>query len=109
MFTSPHAQKRFVNWEKDARDMLEGFRVCYDLWAHSPEFNDLVAKLSSLSPQFRNWWKAHGIQVKPSGEKVLRHEKWGKLKLTYSIFQLSDCPDLKLVLYGQGTKEQGPA
>jgi transcriptional regulator with XRE-family HTH domain len=103
MFSSMEVRKRFVNWERDARDMLESFRASYDLWAHAPEFGELVETISLISPEFKKWWKGHVIRYKVSGEIVIRHEKWGIVKLPYSTFQLSACPDLRLVIYGQRT------
>jgi len=99
IFMTPDARTYFINWDKEARDMLEGFRISYDLWAHAPEFIELVEKLKSISPEFRKWWKSHGVLPKVSGEKEIQHEKWGKMKLSYSLFQLVGLPDLKLVLY----------
>jgi hypothetical protein len=101
MLTSPELRNSYPNWESDARAILESFRVTYDLWADSPEFTNLKDELCLLSPDFRKWWKAHGIRAKHSGEKVLRHQSLGEIKLRYSTFQANDNPDLKLVLYSR--------
>ena len=56
MFTNPVLREVFPNWRQEARSMLENFRRTYDLWAHAPEFNELIEKaysLEELSEQLR--------------------------------------------------------
>ncbi len=106
MFLSREVRKRFLNWEKDAREMLENFRISYDLWAHSPQFIGLVEQLSTLSPEFRKWWKVHAVRMKASGETAILHKKLGKINFFYSTFQLCDYPDLKLILYNGTSKDR---
>jgi hypothetical protein len=98
MFANPDSKRKYLNWEADARRLLESFRSSYDLWSHAPEFNDLVESLSAKSSDFRKWWNAHEVRRSTSGEKHVRHPTEGKLILEYSTFQSNDNPDLKLVL-----------
>ncbi|WP_424630342.1 helix-turn-helix transcriptional regulator [Bradyrhizobium sp. SYSU BS000235] len=101
MFTAPEMRERYPHWEQEARGMLESFRVNYDFWSDAPEFVELVEELKSLSPEFRRWWKEHGIRIRSSGEKVMRHPTFGTIKTTYATFQTNDDPRLTLVIYGQ--------
>jgi hypothetical protein len=84
MFTSPEVRSRYPEWEQEARNALESFRVTYDFWSHSPEFNALVDELNAESPEFARWWKAHEIRPKPSGAKVMTRPTLGRVKLGYS-------------------------
>lgn len=99
LFTSPEVRNRYPKWEEEARSALESFRITYDFWSHSPEFNELVDQLNRESPEFARWWKAHEVRPKPSGKKVMTHPKHGRITLLYSTFQANDNPDLRLVLY----------
>jgi hypothetical protein len=100
MFTSPEVRSRYPRWEDEARSALEDFRLIYDFWSHSPEFNALVDELCTASREFARWWKAHQIRPKSSGRKLLTHPSYGRVTVTYSTFQSNDNPDLRLVLYG---------
>jgi MmyB-like transcription regulator ligand binding domain/Helix-turn-helix domain len=93
-------------WEEEARDALESFRVTYDLWSHSPQFNALVDELNAASPEFARWWRAHEIRPKPSGTKVMTHPTLGRVRLAYSTFQANDNLDLRLVIYGDMTRKR---
>jgi transcriptional regulator with XRE-family HTH domain len=99
MFTSPEMKQRYPNWEEEAHGMLESFRVNYDFWSDSPEFVQLVEDLKQRSPEFRRWWKDHGIRRSSSGEKRMRHPTLGGITVNYATFQANDDPRLTLVVY----------
>jgi transcriptional regulator with XRE-family HTH domain len=105
MFTSPEVRSRYPRWEEEARSALENFRIAYDFWSHSPEFNALIDELHAKSREFARWWKSHEIRPKPSGKKVLTHPRLGRVTVLYSTFQANDNPDLRLVLYGNMTRK----
>jgi transcriptional regulator with XRE-family HTH domain len=101
MFTAPEMKERYPEWEREARGLLESFRATFDFWSDAPEFVALVEELKSLSPEFRRWWREHGIRLQPSGEKLMRHPKRGLIRMSYATFQCNDNPDLRLVAYGE--------
>ena len=103
MFTSPEVRGRYPRWEDEARSALEDFRLTYDFWSHSPEFNALVDELRTASREFARWWKAHRIRPKPSGRKLMTHPSYGRVTVAFSTFQSNENPDLRLVLYGAVT------
>ncbi len=105
LFTSPEVRSRYPKWEDEARSALESFRVTYDFWSHSPDFNALVDELVRESPDFARWWRAHEIRPRPSGKKVMMHPKLGRITVIYSTFQTNDNPDMRLVLYGNVRRE----
>ena len=98
---SAQPRKRYPNWETDALAMLESLRVTYDFWAHSPDFVALKNERCSISTEIKRWWRAHEIRTKHSGEKALRHKRFGEKRLRCSTFQWNENPDLKLVLYSR--------
>jgi transcriptional regulator with XRE-family HTH domain len=106
MFTSPEVRSRYPRWEDEARTALEDFRLTYDFWSHSPEFNALVDDLLLASREFARWWKAHQIRPKPSGRKLMTHPIHGRVTVLYSTFQSNDNPDLRLILYGGVTPQR---
>jgi len=107
MFTAPEMKERYPDWEREARGLLESFRAAFDFWSESPEFAGLVEALDSLSPEFRRWWKEHGIRLQPSGDKVMRRPGLGLIRMSYATFQCNDNPDLRLVVYGEPVPVRG--
>jgi transcriptional regulator with XRE-family HTH domain len=100
MFTAPEMKDRYPEWEDEARSMLESFRANYDFWSDAPEFIELVSDLKRLSLEFQRWWTDHGIRIRSSGEKVMRHPRFGTIKVNYATFQANDDPRLTMVVYG---------
>jgi hypothetical protein len=100
MFTSLEVRDRYPRWEDEARSALEDFRLTYDFWSHSPEFNALLDELRKDSREFAHWWNTHEIRPKPSGRKLMLHPSYGRVTVVYSTFQSNDNPDLRLILYG---------
>jgi transcriptional regulator with XRE-family HTH domain len=107
MFTAPEMKERYPEWEREARSLLESFRATFDFWSDAPEFVALVEELKSLSPEFRRWWKEHGVRLQPSGEKLMRRPGLGLVKMSYATFQCNDNPDLRLVAYGKPVRVRG--
>jgi len=107
MFTAPEMKERYPEWEREARSLLESFRATFDFWSDAPEFVGLVEELKSLSPEFRRWWKEHGIRLQPSGEKLMRRPGFGLVRMSYATFQCNDNPDLRLVAYGKPVPVRG--
>jgi hypothetical protein len=100
MFTSPEVRSRYPRWEDEARSALEDFRLTYDFWSHSPEFNALLDELRKDSREFAHWWDTHEIRPKPSGRKLMLHPSYGRVTVVYSTFQSNDNPNPRLILYG---------
>jgi transcriptional regulator with XRE-family HTH domain len=98
MFTNPALRESFPDWRREARSMLENFRLTYDLWSHATQFNELVDHLSARSTEFRQWWASHGVALKASGEKTLI-SRGRTLELSYATFSVLESPDLKLIVY----------
>jgi transcriptional regulator with XRE-family HTH domain len=107
MFTAPEMKARYPEWESEARGLLESFRATFDFWSDAPEFVTLAEELKSLSPEFRRWWKEHGIRLQPSGEKLMNHPKRGLIRMSYATFQCNDNPDIRLVAYGEPVRVRG--
>ena len=85
-------KERYPEWEREARGLLESFRATFDFWSDAREFVELVDQLKSLSPEFRRWWKEHGIRLQPSGEKLMRRSGLGLVRMSYATFQCTTIP-----------------
>ena len=98
-FTHPFRRMLLVNWEKAAKDLLAVFRASTERYVGEPWLKALVAELELASPEFRAWWPHHAIQATHSGKKELNHPLVGRLVLQPTTFQVTDAPDLRMVIY----------
>lgn len=99
MFTNPLQRTLLNDWEKEAQGMLALFRASTERYVGEIWFKELVADLQQASPEFREWWPRHNIQAAHTGKKELNHPLVGRLALQSTTFQVTDVPDLRMVIY----------
>lgn len=98
-FTSPSQHMLLANWEKAAQGLLAQFRASTERYVGDPWRSALVAELEQASPLFRAWWPRYDIQVTHTEKKELHHPLVGRLVLQPTTFQVTDAPDLRMVIY----------
>ena len=98
-FTHPLRRMLLANWEKDAQGLLALFRASTERYVGESWRKTLVAELELASPEFRAWWPHHAIQATHTGKKELNHPLVGRLVLQPTTFQVTDAPDLRMVIY----------
>ncbi|HZR41288.1 MAG TPA: helix-turn-helix transcriptional regulator [Ktedonobacteraceae bacterium] len=99
VFTSPSQHVHLANWEKAAQGLLAKFRASTERYVGESWRSTLVAELEQASPQFRAWWPRYDIQVTHTEKKELYHPLVGQLVLQPTTFQVTDAPDLRMVIY----------
>jgi transcriptional regulator with XRE-family HTH domain len=99
MFTHPLQRALLADWEKAAQGLLALFRASTERYVGEPWLKALVAELELASPQFRAWWSQHAIQATHTEKKELHHPLVGRLVLQPTTFQVTDAPDLRMVVY----------
>jgi len=106
---SDQAHRLFVDWENVARGALATFRA--DCAAHvgDPEFEELVARLTRLSPEFAAWWPHYDVTHSLSGAKRLHHSTLGRLHFAFSTLAVGDRPGMKLFILTAIDEEDTPA
>ena len=60
---------------------------------------ELAEDLQKVSSEFRQWWPRHDVQAKPIGLKEYEHPAVGKLVFEYTLFQVTETPELTLAVY----------
>ena len=98
-FTHPLQQVLLPNWEEAAQGLLAKFRASTERYIGEPWLKALVAELELASPQFRVWWPQHALQATHTERKELNHPLVGRLVLQPTTFQVTDAPDLRMVIY----------
>lgn len=99
MFLSPDARKLFLDWEVQARSVVENLRL--ELGAHpgDPITTALVDELSAASADFRDWWAQHRVYQRTHGSKHLRHPVVGEITVDYETFTMPGDPDQTMFTY----------
>lgn len=98
MFTE-QARRLIVDWESHARGVLAEFRADSSRYLSEPWFTELIRKLTSSSPEFREWWPHHDVEWLPEGLIALDHPRLGRLVFEQTILHLHHTPEVRVVLY----------
>ena len=106
MFTDPAARKVYVDWEKEAADMLGRFRAAAARRLDDPDFADLIERLHQVSPEVRSWWPRYDVRQVGGGTKHLHHPDLGDVAFQHTVLQVADHPEQMLVYF---TTDEVPA
>ena len=96
MFGSAEARELLVDWEVQARAVVENLRLDDPDDAASA---DLIAELTAASPEFARWWEEHRVHQRTFGTKHFRHPVVGDLSVAYETFTLPGDADQTLFVY----------
>jgi transcriptional regulator with XRE-family HTH domain len=105
MFTDPNAKTRMIEWEKEARNTVAGFRADTVRAGASERITALVDELSRASDDFVRLWRSHDVLSYVSGTKLMRHPVAGLISYDYSSFAVDGRPDLSLAIFTPATPE----
>lgn len=98
-FLDPEAHERLVDWDEQARAVVENLRLDVGRDPDDPAATDLVSELAAASPDFAGWWKQHGVYQRTYGAKRFRHPVVGELTAHYETLTLPGDPDQTLFIY----------
>jgi transcriptional regulator with XRE-family HTH domain len=98
MFGDQGSRARLVRWEPAARAVLSQFRAAAGQRPGDRRFAELVAGLSEVSPEFREWWAEYPIRDFRPATIAIDHPEIGVINL--EMFQLRpvEHPDMLMVL-----------
>ncbi|MGB6985772.1 MAG: helix-turn-helix transcriptional regulator [Candidatus Aquilonibacter sp.] len=105
IFTDPNAKTRMLDWEKEARNAVAGFRADTVRAGASERVTALVEELSRVSGEFASMWRIHDVRSYGSGTKLMRHAIAGVVTFEYSSFSVDGRPDLGLVIFTPATPD----
>jgi transcriptional regulator with XRE-family HTH domain len=107
LFSDP-ARRLFVDWESVAQGALATFRADCARHVGDPDFEDLVARWTRLSPEFAAWWPRHDVAHRLAGVKRLDHPAVGRMHFAFSMLAVGDRPGLKLFVFTAIDEEETP-
>lgn len=99
MFLSTDARELFVDWEDQARTVVENLRLDVGNAPHDPMTTALVDELSMASTEFKAWWSEHRVYQRTYGVKRLHHPVVGDLTLDYETFAMPGDADQALFVF----------
>jgi transcriptional regulator with XRE-family HTH domain len=98
MFTGAQGGARMLGWEPAARAVLGQFRGLVGHRPGDPRLAAMVAELSEISPEFRDWWAAYPIRQFRPARIEIDHPEIGRLELEMFQVRPVEHPDLLMVL-----------
>lgn len=86
-FLDPVARTVYPDWDEIALQAVTGLRAT--VAARRPELDDFVTSLRDRSDMFRTLWDSHDVYERVMGEKQIRVEGAGVLRLNFETFALA--------------------
>ena len=109
-FMDPARREMFPDWERGARLAAAKFRADSARHIGDPSFEELIQALRQASSEFCKAWKRHEVARSGEGRKELRHPAGGLLVFEHAVFNPSEAPEQRLILYSplpeHGTQEK---
>lgn len=90
---------QILDWEQMTRGMISAFRAARAQAHDKLPFDNLIAELSELSPEFRAWWPDTDVKGFDEGAKQMRLPSGDITAFTYVALTPTGRPDLSLVTY----------
>jgi transcriptional regulator with XRE-family HTH domain len=109
MFTDPVRRELMTDWEKSTRLAVARFRADSARHIGDPAFEQLIAALHEVSPEFRALWKRHEVAGSGTGRKTLKHPEVGLLVFEHALFKPAEEPEQRLALFSPLPEEDTPA
>lgn len=103
MFLSTDARELFVDWEDQARTVVENLRLDVGNAPHDPMATALVDELSMTSFEFRAWWSEHRVYQRTYDVKRLHYPVVGDLTLDYETLAMPGDSDQALFVFTAAT------
>jgi transcriptional regulator with XRE-family HTH domain len=99
LFLDPAAREFYLDWERQAQDVVAMLRTETGQNPHDRALSNLIGELSTRSDHFRTWWAAHNVRFHRTGVKRFHHPEVGDLTLTYEALDLAADEGLRISAY----------
>ena len=99
LFMNPLQRQRFVHWERAARGCIAHLRAMRDQYGDEAWVTELIADLSTSSPEFRAWWPEHEILLTCNSAGEIYHPLVGHLAFQITTLTVPQQPDWGMVVY----------
>lgn len=97
--TDPFIKEISSDWEEQAKIMIARFRADCARYPKDERLNEMIEKFKQESELFSFWWPRYEVKTVTDCHKVCNDPRIGVLEFEHVNLQLSNCPDLKLMIY----------
>ncbi len=97
--TDPFKREINSEWEEKAKIMVARFRADCARYPQDARLNEMIEKFKQESELFRIWWPRYEVKNVTDCHKVWKHPEIGELEFEHVNLQLSNYPDLKVMIY----------
>jgi len=98
LFTRPVAHLSPAQFENMARKLVARLRFDYSKCADDPKFEELVRRLSRLSPVFSRIWRNPDFTLRSYGIHRFTHARWGDLAFEHTSCVPDGYPNIRVVI-----------
>jgi transcriptional regulator with XRE-family HTH domain len=98
MFLDPVARQFWVNWAEVSKASVSALRLAHGFVPPHPEVTELVTRLYSESPAFRELWDDGTVEGLTTTKATIRHPDVGLLQLSYQVFDVRSAPGQQLTV-----------
>lgn len=98
-FRREEARTFDLDWQAQAHNLVAQLRADYARYPGDVSFQELIADLQRISPQFRLWWEQQDVRGLPDGQRAMHHPTLGLLEFDHVTFQMSSTADLRVKVY----------
>jgi len=95
----PFGKEMNSDWEERAKIMLARFRADCARYPQDARLNEMIEKFKQESELFNSWWSRYEVKTVTDCHKLLNDPRIGELEFEHVNLQVSNCPDLKLMIY----------
>lgn len=109
LWMDPEVRELLADWDTDVRRFLATFRAEVGGHLHEPKVMGLITRLHKHSAAFAAAWDSHDVERFTSRSRHFQHPDVGTLTLEHHQLILSDCPELRLIIYtaAPGSADEG--
>ncbi len=106
--TDPLIKEINSDREERAKIMISRFRADCARYPQDARLNEMIEKFKEKSELFSLWWPRYEVKTVTDCHKLLNDPRIGELEFEHVNLQVSNCPNLKLMIYtaSPSTKEK---
>ncbi|MBC8099126.1 MAG: helix-turn-helix domain-containing protein [Armatimonadetes bacterium] len=109
IYTATFQRKLLVNWRDHARRALAVFRASTQTYVGEVWFENFLAQLCDASPEFRDDWARYDVSIAHDVPKELQHPIVGRLVLQSVTLNITETPNLRMLVYPPLLEADTPA
>ena len=98
VFATAEARELIVDWPVESRRMLTQFRADTDRLHDDPALEELIARLTQVSPEFAAGWARHDVAPFESRVRRYAHPRAGTLIFEYQLLVPAEFAHMRVVV-----------